>query len=332
MERVVSGIRPTGHLHLGNYFGAVRNFVRMQEQEECFFFVADYHSLTTHPSPEELHQNVKQTLIEYLACGVDPEKATIYIQSDLPETLELYTILNMIAYKGRLERATTFKEKVRKQPDNINAGLLTYPVLMAADILIHKASKVPVGEDQKQHLEMTRDYAKRFNYLSNTELFPQPQAYNFGEALIRVPGLDGSGKMSKSQGPRNAIFLSDSPEAIEKKVMSAVTDAGPTEKNQTKPPEIQNIFDLMHLVSDKSTWEYFNEQYNSCNIRYGDMKKQLAKDMEDFVAPFREKIKAIAADEKYIKSVARQGAEKSIESGRATVQAAKEAFGIKSLF
>lgn len=332
MDRVVSGIRPTGHLHLGNYFGAVRNFVRMQEEEECFYFVADYHSLTTHPNPEELHHNVKQTLIEFLACGVDPEKATIYIQSDVPETLELYTILNMLASKGRLERATTFKEKVREQPENVNAGLLTYPVLMAADILVHKAGKVPVGEDQKQHLEMTRDYAKRFNHRYDSELLPEPEAYNFGEELIRVPGLDGSGKMSKSKGPKNAIFLSEPPKALEKKVMSAVTDAGPTEKNQEKPPSVKNLFALMDIVSDQETINYFEEQYNECKIRYGDMKQQLAADMEDFIAPFREKIQELSNDEDYIKKVAREGAEKARESARSTVEAAKKAIGIKSLY
>ena len=142
METIVSGIRSTGNLHLGNYFGAIKNFIKMQDENNCFFFIADYHSLTTHPTPEDLHENVKQVLIEYLAAGLDPEKSTIYLQSDLPETAELYLLLNMNAYVGELERTTSFKEKIRKQPDNINAGLLTYPVLIAADILIHNASKV----------------------------------------------------------------------------------------------------------------------------------------------------------------------------------------------
>jgi tryptophanyl-tRNA synthetase len=148
MDTVVSGIRPTGNLHLGNYFGAIKNFVKMQEEHNCFFFIADFHSLTTHPTPQDLHGNVKQVLAEYLACGVDPEKSTLYIQSDIPQTAELYLLLNMNAYVGELERCTSFKEKIRKQPDNINAGLLTYPTLMAADIIIHKAHKVPVGKDQ----------------------------------------------------------------------------------------------------------------------------------------------------------------------------------------
>jgi tryptophanyl-tRNA synthetase len=239
METVVSGIRPTGNLHLGNYFGALVNFVKMQDQHHCYFFIADYHSLTTHPTPGDLHGNVKQVLVEYLACGLDPEKSTLYIQSDLPETAELYLLLNMNAYVGELERCTSFKEKIRKQPENINAGLLTYPTLMAADIIIHRATKVPVGKDQEQHLEMTRTFARRFNRMYNNEYFPEPVAFNFGENLVKIPGLDGAGKMGKSEGEGNAIFLADPADVIRKKVMRAVTDAGPTEPNQVKPEAIK---------------------------------------------------------------------------------------------
>ena len=164
METVVSGIRPTGKLHLGNYFGAVSNFVRLQQEHNCYFFIADYHCLTTHPVHVDMQNNVKSILVEYLACGIDPDVSTLYVQSDVPEVAELYLLLNMNAYKGELERCTTFKEKIKKQKDNINAGLLTYPVLMASDILIHKATKVPVGHDQKQHLEMSRTFARRFNH------------------------------------------------------------------------------------------------------------------------------------------------------------------------
>ena len=194
MEKVASGIRPTGNLHLGNYFGAVKNFVKMQDNYNCYFFIADYHSLTTHPTPKDLHGNVRQVLAEYLACGLDPEKATIYIQSDLPEVAELTLLLNMNAYIGELERTTTFKEKVRSNPDNVNAGLLTYPVLMASDIIIHKAHKVPVGKDQEQNLEMTRKFAARFNRMYDNELFPIPEPFNFGETLVKIPGLDEIGR------------------------------------------------------------------------------------------------------------------------------------------
>ncbi len=330
-ERVVSGIRSTGNLHLGNYFGALKNFIKMQYEYDCFFFIADYHSLTTHPNPENFHQNVKQVLIEYLACGLDPEAATLYVQSDLPETAELYLLLNMNAYVGELERCTSFKDKIKNHPDNINAGLLTYPTLMAADILIHRATKVPVGKDQEQHLEMSRQFANRFNRLYKSELFPEPFAFNYGTNLVKVPGLDGSGKMGKSEGEGNAIFLSDTPESIRKKVMRAVTDAGPTTENQEKPEVIKNLFDLMKVVSNEDTIKHFDELYNSMKIRYGDLKKQLAEDMVVFTTPFREKIDALGKDEAYLKKVAKQGAEKAHESASFTVSEARKAIGIRSI-
>jgi len=296
METVVSGIRSTGRLHLGNYFGAVKNFIRMQHEHKCYFFIADYHSLTTHPVPAALHDNVKQVLVEYLACGINPEIAALYVQSDLPEIAELYLLLNMNAYKGELERCTSYKEKAEDQKDNINAGLLTYPVLMAADIIIHKATKVPVGKDQKQHLEMTRTFAKRFNRMYKTDYFPEPYAYNFGEELIKIPGLDGSGKMGKSEGDDNAVFLSDPSEVIRKKVMRAVTDAGPAGMNQDKPDVIQNLFTLMEAVSTPDTVAHFDELYKKCNIRYADLKKQIADDIIKFTTPLREKILELSAD------------------------------------
>lgn len=330
MEIVVSGIRPTGNLHLGNYFGALKNFINMQNEHHCYFFIADYHSLTTHPTPQDLHGNVKQVLVEYLAAGLDPEKATLYIQSDVPETAELYLFLNMNAYIGELERCTSFKDKIRQQPQNVNAGLLTYPTLMAADIIIHRATKVPVGKDQEQHLEMTRQFSNRFNRMYNVEYFPEPQAFNFGQNLVKIPGLNGTGKMGKSEGEGNAIFLADEPEAIRKKVMKAVTDGGPTVPNQEKPEVIQNIFQLMSVVSSKETYDYFDEMYNTCQIRYGDMKKQLAVDMIQFTEPFREKIKELLSDEAHISKVARMGKEKARESAAKTIREVREIIGFKS--
>ncbi len=330
METVVSGIRPTGNLHLGNYFGALKNFINMQNEHHCYFFIADYHSLTTHPTPQDLHGNVKQVLVEYLAAGLDPEKATLYIQSDVPETAELYLFLNMNAYIGELERCTSFKDKIRQQPQNVNAGLLTYPTLMAADIIIHRATKVPVGKDQEQHLEMTRQFSNRFNRMYNVEYFPEPQAFNFGQNLVKIPGLNGTGKMGKSEGEGNAIFLADEPEAIRKKVMKAVTDGGPTVPNQEKPEVIQNIFQLMSVVSSKETYDYFDEMYNTCQIRYGNMKKQLAVDMIQFTEPFREKIKELLSDEAYISKVARMGKEKAQESAAKTIREVREIIGFKS--
>lgn len=330
METVVSGIRSTGKLHLGNFYGAVKNFVQMQNEYNCYFFIADYHSLTTHPTPADLHSNVKQVLVEYLAAGIDPDKATIYVQSDVPEIAELYLYLNMNAYMGELERSTSFKDKVRAQPDNVNAGLLTYPVLMAADILIHKATKVPVGKDQEQHLEMSRTFGNRFNRLYKTEYFPEPFAFNFTEKLVKVPGLDGKSKMGKSEGEANAVYLSDEPEIIRKKVMRAVSDEGPNEENQQKPEPIQNLFDLMKIVSPTDTYDHFDSLYNTCAIRYGDFKKQLAEDMIVSMAPIRERIKEIASDETYLREVARFGAIKARESASKTIREVRQIIGFKS--
>ena len=302
----------------------------MQETNNCFFFIADYHSLTTHPTPGDLHGNVKQVLVEYLAAGLDPEKSTLYIQSDLPETAELYLLLNMNAYLGELERVTSFKDKVRKQPENVNAGLLTYPTLMAADVIIHKAKKVPVGKDQEQNLEMMRTFARRFNRMYKTDFFPIPSAFNFGEQLVKVPGLDGSGKMGKSEGAGNALFLNDDEKVIRKKVMRAVTDSGPTEMNQPKPEPIQNLFTLMSIVSDKAVLEDFDNLYNTCKIRYGDFKKKLAEDIISFTSPIRERINELNADEIYLRKVAQQGAEKARESARPTLKEVREIIGFRS--
>ena len=327
METVVSGIRSTGNLHIGNYFGAVKNFLKMQHEQRCFFFIADMHALTTHPKPGDFKQSVKNVLVEYLAAGLDPEICTLYIQSDVPQISELYLLFNMFAYVGELERCTSFKDKIRKHSDNVNAGLLTYPVLMAADIIIHKATKVPVGKDQEQHLEMARNFVNRFNHLYNVDYFPEPYAYNFGQDLVKVPGLDGSGKMGKSEGEGNAIFLGEDPEQIRKKVMRAVTDSGPTEPNQVKPEAINNLFLLMSLVSKQETYQFFSDNYDACTIRYGDMKKQLAEDMILFTAPIRERIKELQADETYLKKVMEMGGEKARISASQTLKDVREIIG-----
>ncbi|HLN20234.1 MAG TPA: tryptophan--tRNA ligase [Bacteroidales bacterium] len=327
MDTVVSGIRSTGRLHLGNYFGAINNFLKMQKENKCFFFIADYHSLTTHPKPDDLHGNIRQVLAEYLACGIDPEIATVFIQSDVPEVCELYLLLNMNAYVGELERTTSFKEKIRKHPDNINAGLLTYPVLMAADIIIHKADHVPVGKDQEQHLEMTRKFARRFNTMYGVEYFPEPDAYNFGQQLIKIPGLDGTGKMGKSEG--NGIFLSDDPKEIRKKVMRAVTDEGPTTPNQEPSEAVKNLFTIMDVVSDPSTTAFFREKYATCQIRYGDMKKQIAEDIIKVTEPIRIRINDILGNSEYLARVVKSGAEKARASASATVRDVREIIGYK---
>ena len=328
MEIVLSGIRSTGHLHLGNYYGALRNFVNMQNDYKCFFFIADLHALTTHPKPEDFHAGVKAILAEYLAAGLDPDKVTLFVQSGIPEVSELYVLLNMLAYKGELERTTSFKEKIRGHEENINAGLLTYPVLMAADILVHRAHKVPVGKDQEQHLEMARVFARRFNTLYGVNIFPEPQAFNFGGDLIKIPGLDGSGKMGKSEG--NGIYLIDDEKTIHKKVMRAVTDSGPTAPNTIMPESIQNIFTLMNVVSTPDTVAYFTDKYNDCTIRYGDLKKQLAQDICKQVNPIRERIEAIYRDSAYLHYVVEKGTSEARTSAQATMKEVRQAVGFKS--
>lgn len=327
MEKVVSGIRPTGNLHLGNYFGAVKSFVAMQDQYECMFFIADWHSLTTHPKPEDIQNSVRTILAEYLACGIDPQKAPIYVQSDVRETLELYLYLNMNCYLGELERVTTFKEKARQQPDNVNAGLLTYPTLMAADILQHRAAKVPVGKDQEQNMEMARRCARRFNNIYGVEFFPEPQNFYFTKKALKVPGLDGSGKMGKSTG--NCIYLRDDDKTITKKVMKAVTDSGPTEPNSEKPEVIENLFTFLRIASTPDTYQYFDEKWNDCSIRYGDLKKQIAQDLCTIVAPIRERIEQFSADTDLLDKIARDGAEVARQSARATIDEVRRIIGFR---
>lgn len=328
METVLSGIRPTGNLHLGNYYGAVTSFIKLQDLYRCFFFIADWHSLTTHPTPENIQNSARTILAEYLACGLDPEKATIYVQSDVPEVVELYLYLNMNAYLGELERVTSFKEKARKQPDNVNAGLLTYPTLMASDIIIHKANKVPVGKDQEQNMEMARKFARRFNQMYGVEFFPEPASFSLAkEGGIKIPGLDGSGKMGKSEG--NCIYLCDEPSVIRKKVMKAVTDAGPQAMNSEKPEVIQNLFTLLDVVSTKDTYNYFNDKWNDCTLRYGDLKKQLAEDIVAATNPIRERIKEFQSNTELLDKIARAGAEKARESASKTLREVRQIIGFR---
>ncbi|MDR1347026.1 MAG: tryptophan--tRNA ligase [Prevotellaceae bacterium] len=326
-EIVLSGIRSTGNLHIGNYFGALRNFIRMQDENHCFFFIADLHSLTTHPDPLNFHENVKTVLSEYLASGLDPEKSVIFVQSTVPEVSELYTLMNMWSYVGELERTSSFKEKVRKHPNNVNAGLLTYPVLMATDILIHKANKVPVGKDQEQHLEMARVFARRFNSLYSVDFFPEPSAYNFGTELVKVPGLDGSGKMGKSEG--NGIYLADDEKTIRKKVMKAVTDSGSADPEAPMSEPVQNLFTILQTVSDSEVVQFYMDKYKSGEIRYGDMKKQLADDICKITLPIRERILEIKSNEKYLNETVKCGAEKARASASKTLAGVKEIMGFK---
>lgn len=322
----VSGVRPTGKQHLGNYLGAVSNFVKMQDDYKCFFFIADLHSLTTHPKAADLKANVRQTLIEYLACGLDPEKCTIYAQSSVPQVSELYVILNMLAHMGELQKVPTFKEKIRGD-ESINAGLLTYPVLMAADILIHHATKVPVGRDQMQHIEMVRNFANRFNHTYGVKYFKEPYGFTFGEDAVSIPSLTGDGKMSKSKGEDTVIYLVDTPEQIKKKI-NKIASVTPTEPGQEKPTGVRTLFELMKLVSSKDAIAFYEEQYNALSIRYGDMKKQITEDMVRFTGPINERVKELESKPGYLLRVLEQGGEAARESAKDTLADVQRFIGI----
>jgi tryptophanyl-tRNA synthetase len=327
---VMSGIRPTGMVHLGNYFGAIRNYVKMQDEYQCYFMIADLHSLTTHPDTQTLKSNVKRVLAENIACGLDPDKATLFCQSHVYETSELYLYLNMLAYKGELEKTVTFKDKARQHPENVNAGLLTYPVLQTADIILHRASLVPVGKDQEQHLEMARNFVVRFNHRYGN-IFPEPHAFNYNQDLVKVPGLDGSGKMSKSENALATLYFADDDDTIRKKVMKAKTDSGPTEMNAPKPDYIDNIFMLMKLVCTEDVINKYEADFNNCTIRYGDLKKQLGEDMVKFMSPIREKTNEILANDAFLVEVMKKGAQKARESAQQTMQLVREAMGLNYL-
>jgi tryptophanyl-tRNA synthetase len=329
-EIVMSGIRPTGFLHLGSYFGAVRNYVRMQENYECFFMVADWHALTTLQETNELEGYVRRVMAENIACGLDPDKAAFYCQSHVPETAELYLLLNMLAYVGELEKTPTFKDKVRLQPQNVNAGLLTYPVLQAADILLHRAEFVPVGKDQEQHLEMARNYSNRFNKRYG-ELFPEPYAFNFGEELIKVPSLDGKGKMSKSENQLATLYLADPDKVIREKIRAARTETGGGGADQQAGmgPAVANLFLLLKLVAGSDVVGKFESDYAAGTIRYGDMKAELADGMVRFIAPIREKAEAIRLDEPYLDRVMERGADKARTSAQETLRLVRELIGLK---
>jgi len=323
---VMSGIRPTGFLHLGNYFGALRNYVRMQEQYTCYFMVADLHALTTLSETKELKEHVRRVLAENIACGLDPDKVALYCQSHIPETSELYLFLNMLAYKGELEKTPTFKDKVRLHPENVNAGLLTYPVLQAADILLHRATLVPVGKDQEQHLEIARNYVNRFNKRYG-EVFPEPYAFNFGEELIKVPSLDGAGKMSKSENQMATIFLADDDETIRKKIKKAKTESV-ADPAAPMPASVENLFLLLQLVCAPDVVSKFRADYQAGTVRYGDMKNELMEGMISFISPIREKAAQIQNDEPYLKKVMEQGAAKARASAAVTLELAREAIGL----
>ncbi|EIJ69778.1 tryptophan--tRNA ligase [Fusobacterium necrophorum subsp. funduliforme ATCC 51357] len=320
MKRSLSGIQPSGILHLGNYFGAIEQFVRMQEEYEGFYFVADYHSLTSLTKPQDLRENTKNIILDYLSLGLNPEKSTLFLQSDVPEHVELYWLLCNVAPIGLLERAHSYKDKLAKG-FTPNMGLFNYPALMAADILIYDADVVPVGKDQKQHLEMTRDIAMKFNQQYEVDFFKLPEPLILDKVAV-VPGTDGQ-KMSKSYG--NTIQMFAPKKQLKQQVMSIVTDSTPLE--EPKNPD-NNIAKLYALFASIEKQNEMKEKFLAGHYGYGHAKTELLNTILEYFGEAREKREALEQNPKYVEDILQEGAKKARAIASKKVQEAKEIVGL----
>ncbi|MBI3337151.1 MAG: tryptophan--tRNA ligase [Candidatus Staskawiczbacteria bacterium] len=324
--RVVSGIQPSGQIHIGNYLGAIKQWISLQEKNECVFFVADLHSLTVPYEPKELQNKIIEKVIAYIAAGLDPEKSIIFVQSQVKEHTELCWMLNTVCPIGELERMTQFKEKSKKFKNNINAGLFNYPVLMAADILLYKAHAVPVGKDQEQHVELVRSIAKKFNQKFG-ETFPEPKSMlpKIGAKIMSL--ADPKKKMSKSDDPKSYISLFDEPEDIQKKIMSSQTDSGKDViYNITKKPGISNLIVIYGLLADKTT-EEIEKQFKGKN--YSEFKKSLSKTVIEYLEPFRRKQKELLLRDVYVKEILNKGKLRAENIAQTTIQEARKKMGLE---
>jgi tryptophanyl-tRNA synthetase len=318
--RFLSGVQPSGKLHMGNYFGAIRQHIDSQGAGVCFYFIADYHAMTTIQDPKALRENVRDVALDYLALGLDPEKAIFFRQSDVPEVTELAWILSTVTNMGLLERAVSYKEKVDKGIE-ASVGLFTYPVLMAADILIYRSNVVPVGKDQVQHLEMTQDMAGKFNRLYG-EIFPIPMP-KVREETAKVPGIDGQ-KMSKSYGNTIEIFAEGN--ELKKKVMSVVTDSTPM--GQPLNPDTCNVFALYSLFATPEEKQALAAQYRAGSIGYGGAKKMLLEKITAYFEPARKKRKELAAQPDLVEEVLRKGAQRARTEAQQTMALVRPAVGM----
>ena len=313
---LLSGIQPSGHLCIGNYLGALKNWVNLQETHDSIFLVVDMHALTVRQNPAELRQRCLSYVAQYIACGIDPEKSTIVIQSHVPQHAELMWILSTITYMGELNRMTQFKDKSKKHAANINAGLFTYPILMAADIVLYQADLVPVGADQKQHLELARDLAIRFNSTySDTFVVPEPYIPKAGARIMSLQQPEK--KMSKSdENLNNLIAILDSPDVVKKKIKRAVTDSGTEVRIDDSRPGISNLVQLYALITElpiKDVESQFSGKM------YSDFKTELGNVIAEFLEPIQEKYNEIIQDKVYLESVLAQGAENAFYRGRKTL-------------
>lgn len=323
--RVFSGIRPSGKIHMGNYLGAIKQWVELQQKDECFFCIVDLHAITTPYKPEELQNNILELAIDYLAAGINPEKSVFFIQSKIKEHTELAWLFGTITPLGELQRMTQFKEKSKKHPEYINAGLLNYPLLMAADILLYKAQVVPVGVDQKQHVELTREIARRFNKKFG-EVFPEPKVLlpKLGQKIMSLK--NPKKKMSKTDDPQDCIDLFDEPEAIQKKIMAAVTDTGKIIKyDPIRKPGISNLLTIYSLLSETPIKTL---EKNFKNASYEKFKKSLAKVLIDYLEPLRKKRKALLQREVYVKEILEQGKKRAQTTAQSTIEEVKRKMGL----
>ena len=319
--RILSGIQPSGALHIGNYFGMMRPAVALQAEGEALYFVADYHALTSLRDPETLRANSRRVALDFLACGLDPERATLFRHSDVPQVTELAWILSTLAPMGLLERATSYKDKLARGM-SANVGLFSYPILMAADILIYDSDVVPVGKDQKQHIEITRDLAVKMNETyGHIFKLPEPRIQPETET---VPGIDGQ-KMSKSYG--NDIDIFGDEKEMRKRVMSIVTDSTPVDA--PKDPASSTIFKLYSLVASKNEVAEMRERFLKGGTGYGDFKKQLFEKLWEYFAPMRQRREEILADRSYIEEVLARGAKRANEIADRVMKRVREAVGLR---
>jgi tryptophanyl-tRNA synthetase len=319
-KRILSGVQSSGKLHLGNYFGAVKQHIALQDEGVCFYFIADYHSMTTVQDAEMRRGLVHDAAVDYLALGLDPAKAAFFRQSDVPEVCELTWIFATVTNMGLMERAVSYKDKVEKGIE-ASVGLFTYPILMAADILIYRSNLVPVGQDQVQHIEMTADIAGKFNR-AYKEIFPIPSARL--DRGAKVPGTDGQ-KMSKSYGNTIDIFAEGKP--LEKSVMGIKTDSTPM--GQPLNPETCTVFTIYSLMASDAERDALAADYRSGKIGYGGAKKLLKTKIDEYFGPFREKHKELAKDVGYVEDVLREGAKKARAEAQETMALVREAVGMR---
>ncbi len=323
--RIFSGIRPTGDIHIGNYLGAIKQWVELQEKNECVFCIVDLHAITTPYKSEEMQKNIFEATITYLAAGINPEKSIIFTQSQVKEHTELSWLLNTITPMGELQRMTQFKEKIKKHPEYVNAGLFNYPVLMAADILLYKTQAVPVGKDQEQHVELARSIAKKFNQKFG-ETFTEPKSILSKEGAKIMSLVDPKKKMSKSDDSKSYISLFDTPEDIQKKIMSATTDSGKDIiYNITKKPGISNLLIIYSLLTDKTTQEIEKEFKKKS---YSEFKKSLAKVVIDYLEPFRRKQKELLLRDVYVKEILNKGKARAESIAQTTIQEVHKKMGL----